>query len=239
MLGRFTRTLTPAVTLLALSFAPTADAQLDPVEMSPVDQSVEDLDRRAAGMRRVEQGIGVFGQAGSLYRNPGASPWSAGQEHDPGQQFLYRQPGVTAWIDQPGYVTQDSFGDIRFNTAPGQDGAYLQLVSPNTVFDLTPNTAIATQDVLPAIRDGWQDTRINTRIDGTIQRRIDDPSGLRFPAPPKAHKVPTPRPEQVGGQDAPPDDRDMSESGESQDPVDSDSSDTSVEQAETQEADSP
>jgi len=180
-------------------------AQSDSQALVPVDQTVSDLDLRAGSLRYVEQGIGVYGQSGSLYRRTSLDPWSTGSGQPLTQQYVFRQPGVTAWIDRPDYLVQDELGELHLNTSPSQDRQFLGLIPPNTVFDLTPPTAGGLNFYAPQRRDGWRDTRINTRIntriDGIINTRrstkisgqIVGPSSGSFPPPPKAYKLPNPR----------------------------------------------
>ncbi len=152
----------------------------------PVDQAVSDLDLRAASTRRVEQGIGVFGQSGSLYQRPndGQGWFLNGQEVT--QQYQLRQPGFTAWIDRPDYLVQDPFGEMSLNNAPAIDGQFIDLVPPNTVFDLSN---AAQQVFIPYTEDpNSPSPRVNTRIDGwantgSSQSQVGAP-------PPVAHRLP-------------------------------------------------
>lgn len=173
-----------------------SDADLNWV---PVDQTVSDLDLRATSSRRVEQGIGVYGQTGSLYRRTDLNPrfFSTGQALT--QRYQLREPGVTAWIDRPDYLVRDPLGELRLNVAPSLDGQFIDLIPPNTVFDLVPQTprGFVPYDDRPG--EGWEDTRINTRLD----TRIGDPIGAwaqpvldalpAFPPPPRAHRLPVHR----------------------------------------------
>jgi hypothetical protein len=183
---------------------------------TPVDQTVGDLDLRARSLRHVEQGIGEFGQSGSLYRRQGFNPWSVGSGQPLTQQYQFRQPGVTAWIDRPDYLVLDEFGQLRMNTSPAQDRRFLGLIPPNTVFDLTLPVTVRLDPDARAIAEGWRDTRINTRINGTINTRysvetssrIGDLIGRTFPLPPRAYKVPMSQPEADDASKPPPDEPD-------------------------------
>lgn len=158
----------------------------DTTDWQSVDQSVADLDLRAASTRRVEQGIGVFGQTGSLYQRPddGQGWFLNGREVT--QQYQMRQPGFTAWIDRPDYITQDALGELSLNNAPAIDGFFIDLVPPNTVFDLSN----AAQQVFIPYGDtpGASSPRFNTRIDGWANSPRD--TDLTRFQPPVAHRLP-------------------------------------------------
>lgn len=182
-----------------------SDADFDWV---PVDQTVGDLDLRATSSRRVEQGIGVYGQTGSLYRRTDLNPRSFSTGQALTQRYQLREPGVTAWIDRPDYLVRDPLGELRLNVAPSLDGQFIELIAPNTVFDLVPQTprGFVPYDDRPG--EGWEDTRINTRLD----TRIGDPIGAwpqpghdtlpTFPPPPKAHRLPVHRQAEQTDQEA-------------------------------------
>lgn len=158
---------------VAYLFAGSASGQSSSssAELFPVDQTVSDLDPRAASLRHVEQGIGVFGQTGSLYQRGGLNLGSTLDQSLP-QRYLLRQPGVRAWIDQPDYLVRDALGQVRLNVAPGQDRQFIGLFPPNTVFDLVPHPAPGFVPYIQPGFEGWRDTRINTRIDGLIRTPI-------------------------------------------------------------------
>jgi len=197
------RTLLVLLALVWLGSISTTSAQPESEVFLPVDQAVGDLDRRSTSLRHIEQGIGVFGQAGALYRRQGLDPWSAGNGQPLAQQYQFRQPGFTAWIDQPEYLVLDEFGEMRTNASPSQDGQFLGLIPPNTVFDLTPPTVGGWSPQDRAADVGWRDTRISPRIEGRIGTRlsgdgssqVSNPPGWSFPPPPKAYHVPTTQPD--------------------------------------------
>jgi hypothetical protein len=183
----------------AVVFSPSsarADAELD---WLPVDRSVSDLDLRASSSRRVEQGIGVYGQSGSLYRRADQNPWSFPTGQALTQQYQLREPGVTAWIDRPDYLVRDPLGELRLNVAPSLDGQFIDLVPPNTVFDLVPYTPRASVSYDDRSGRGWENPRIDTRLN----TRIGEPIGgwaqpghdtlPAFPSPPRAHRLPAHR----------------------------------------------
>jgi hypothetical protein len=159
-------------------------------QWDPVDQSVSDLDLRATSTRLVEQGIGVYGQAGSLYRRSGAgSEWSdTGQPLT--QQYQLRMPGVTAWLDRPDYLVVDPLGEMKLNVAPSQDGQFIDLIPPNTVFDLAPPTRGGFVPYPDVYDDGLGSTRINSRIDGWLGTPVSSQPGQVWRPMPRAHRLP-------------------------------------------------
>ncbi len=182
-----------------------SDADLNWV---PVDQTVSDLDLRATSSRRVEQGIGVYGQTGSLYRRTDLNPRSFSTGQVLTQRYQLREPGVTAWFDRPDDLVRDPLGELRLNVAPFLDGQFIDLVPPNTVIDLVPDAYRGFVPYDDSLAGGGEDTRINTRID----TRIGDPIGAwtqpvldalpAFPPPPKAHRLPVLRQAEQADQEA-------------------------------------
>src|SRR5690606_14377569 len=132
----------------------------------PVDQTVSDLDPRAVSTRRVEQGISVYGQSGSLYQRSDMSSGYNGLGQPLTQQYQVRQPGFTAWIDQPDYLVSDTLGETRLNISPVHTGGAIGLIPPNTVFDLVPHTQVTIP--FAAYDDGWNLSRVSTRYQGLV-----------------------------------------------------------------------
>lgn len=197
------RTILLAGALALSGTVSSTEAQPGAEVFVPVDQTVSDLDLRAGSLRHVEQGIGVYGQTGYLYRRQRIDPWSLGSGQPLTQQYLLRQPGFTAWIDRPDYLVRDELGELRLNVSPAQDGQFLGLIPPNTVFDLTPPTTVGLSFDSRPMSDGWFDMRINTRMDGLIDTRLSTEisgqvggsSVWSFPPPPKGYKLLRPQPD--------------------------------------------
>lgn len=167
-------------------------AQDDQVaQWQPVDQTVSDLDLRAASTRRVEQGIGVYGQSGSLYQRgdlpPGYAPGYASGYDGLGQQYLLRQPGFTAWMDRPDYLVLNDNGEFRLNISPGQGGGAVGLIPPNTVFDLVPHGQTPFIPYALPYDDGRDPNSVNTRYHGVV---TGDPLAQEPLPPPRAHRLP-------------------------------------------------
>jgi hypothetical protein len=157
----------------------------------PVDQTVADLDLRATSLRRVEPGVGVFGQSGALYNRGDPSFGYDGRGLPLSQQYQLRQPGYTAWLDRPDYLVVDLRGTLNRNVAASTDGHYLNMVPPNTVFDLVPRGDVPVVPYMDPYDDGWGLDRVNTRITGEIGGEVTgDPSVRPLIAPPRAHRLP-------------------------------------------------
>ena len=179
--------------LVISCFAGETFAQDDPVNLwQPVDQTVADLDLRATSLRYVEQGIGAFGQNGSLYRRTDDAGWLAnGQPLS--QTYQLRQPGFTAYIDRPDYLVIDQQGEVRLNVAPAVDHRFIDPIPANTVFDLVYHPANAAPRPTPdPVYNPWfiiptSNTRINGRIDGQV---TGDPMSTPLLEPVTAHRLP-------------------------------------------------
>ncbi len=157
----------------------------------PVDQTVSDLDLRAASARRVEQGIGVYGQSGSLYQRGDLPPGYDGLGQPLTQQYQLRQPGYTAWLDRPDYLVSDPFGELKLNVAPGQGGGAIGLIPPNTVFDLVPHAQTPFVPYTEPYDDGWDMGLVNTRYRGLVDGMVTgDPAAQKLLTPPRAHRLP-------------------------------------------------
>ncbi len=151
----------------------SAIGQTDPgFELEPVDQTVSDLDLRARSFRRVEQGIGVYGQAGSLYRRADHDPWSPPSGDPAARQYQLRLPGVQAWLDRPDYLVRTGQGEVLLNVAPANDRQFIDLIPPNTVFDLVPRSYTAGAVYAEPVYGGWRDTRIGHRIGAPLDTAL-------------------------------------------------------------------
>ncbi len=184
---RVCRTILQAALALGCGADMALSQEAQPVFWEPVDQTVADLDLRAVSSRHVEQGIGVFGQSGSLYHRSDTDQWQTlGQPLS--HTYQLRRPGYTAYIDRPDYLVVDLQGEINLNVAPSDDGNFLNLVPPNTVFDLVYRPATPTP-----VNDAWLDgPATSTRIDGQFHGRVTGeptPSPLLF-QPVTAHRLP-------------------------------------------------
>jgi len=153
----------------------------------PVDQSVSDLDLRAVSTRHVERGIGVFGQTGSLFQRPTTAGWYIDGQHIT-QTYQFRQPGYTALIDRPEYLVQDGFGEMFLNTAPERDGQFIDLVPPNTVYDLSNSL----YHVYIPFENAYENDAVSPRVDTRVQGWVDESAGQNelAPPPPVAHRLP-------------------------------------------------
>lgn len=178
----------PMMLLAALCVPGYLSAQTNrDAQWQPVDQTVSDLDLRAASTRRVEQGIGVYGQSGSLYYRGDRPAGYDGFGQPLTQQYQLRQPGVTAWLDRPDYLVIDQQGEMKLNITPGPGGGAIGMVPPNTVFDLVPRAQTPIVPYAEPYGDGWDLNSVNTRYHGAV---TGDPAAQQSLPPPRAHRLP-------------------------------------------------
>lgn len=144
---------------------------------APVDQAVEDLDPLAVSRRHVDPGLGQFSDRVSVYRP--LNPYEYDPFGQPGStQYLYEQPGVRAWFNEPFYASlvapDPKRPGFKLDVQPVIDQAFIELVPPGTVFDLTrPPPPPTAADLNPQI-DNRIDYRIDSRVD-TAQPPRDQP----------------------------------------------------------------
>jgi hypothetical protein len=181
------RNILPTLLYLACAAGPLSAQDNQPADWQPVDQTVSDLDLRAASLRYVEQGIGVYGQSGSLYHRSSTDSGWMGLGQPLSQTYQLRQPGYTAYIDRPDYLVVDRQGEVRLNVAPSQDGRFQDLIPPNTVFDLVPRTQIPVTQYNSGYSEGWIDPYLSTRINGLV---TGEPTVQPLLATPIAHRLP-------------------------------------------------
>jgi hypothetical protein len=147
---------------------------------TPVEQAVGDLDPLSRSLRQVETGIGQFGQGTSLYQVDGRAlnPVSLHQE----PMYYRMSPGVRARVGRMDYLVPTEEGDVALNMPPGPDGRLLELIPPNTVFDLAlPGQGSLLDAVLapPMLGPDQRlssppgDARLNGRIDGRLDQRVN------------------------------------------------------------------
>lgn len=115
--------------LMAAVLVPAAFAQTSG-QPPLVDRAVGDLDPLAASTRRVDPAYGMAPARDQLLQLEAADPMTG----TPGQ-FLLQAPEFRATFTQPDYITfTDQGRDL--NTAQIQDGAFIELIPPGTVFHL-------------------------------------------------------------------------------------------------------
>jgi hypothetical protein len=181
-----------------LASAASAQTPVNPVEGpaqqsrpgQAVDQAVGDLGPHIKSRRKVEPGLGAFSSETSLYRRFEPVDWQKTGEvsGQPGsslhlpQPYVYRAPGVRAYVDQPQYLTRGGQNE----PAPGpvgNNGQFRQKVTANTVYDLIPRDHPAS----PLAKSNEQANaagpiqlngigeryRINGRVDGQTQGLIE------------------------------------------------------------------
>lgn len=96
-----------------------------------VDQAVEDLDRLATSLRHLDRDLHQNGARANLYRIESDSA-------NAGPRYYRVSPGLRAWLDRSDYLVASGHDRLALNMAPRFDGEFVELVPPNTVFDLRP-----------------------------------------------------------------------------------------------------
>jgi hypothetical protein len=172
--------------------APAGTFRKEVAPGDPVDQTVEDLDPRSRSLRQVEPGNAQFPEHVSLYRRaePVKGPAATGplRHHGQARPFVYRAPGVEAFVDQPQYLTPQGRNRPVEEGLSG-DRRFLQQITANTVFNLIPEAAkpnaSANQSAEPPAGqvteryrvDTRLDTRVSPRVEGRIDGRVNAPAG--------------------------------------------------------------
>jgi len=178
MNSNHTNTIASVAFLIAfLGMCALAAGQSRP-QLRPVDQAVEDLDGLAVSLRRMGKGIRSDGEQTSLFKYPQPAVGSALT-----RPYLHVAPGVIARIDRPDYLvfagTRDKRILLKENVAPKVDGMFIEVIPPNTIFELRPLDQLIgppTQAVAPQPSKYRIDTRLSPPPllgDHRIDLRID------------------------------------------------------------------
>ncbi len=159
--------LLPLLILIAM----TPSVMAGPREgLKPVDQTVADLDPLARSYRQMEAGLRYEGEHNSrLYTTISGDQYSAfamsGALGTPVKQQYYRiGKGFIARVDRINYLMYARDGELSMNVTPREDGQYIEMIGPNTVFELQP------LQTNPAPAPQLYDARINARIE---PRRVE------------------------------------------------------------------
>ena len=177
------RTLAAAI-LLWVS-AVTAAQRVPPLQ--PVDQAVSDLDPLSTSLRWVEPGNAVFSHRVRIHQLRGQPAIDPTTGLALPREYLFRAPGVRARIDRPQYLVLSPFSTpkkprLDQNVSPALDGGLIEVIGPNTIFDLVPRPIITTSTHgldRPAARI---DARLDTRINSRLHTAIGKPLGPWSPA---------------------------------------------------------
>jgi len=177
---------TVMVLMLAVSALATEPTQQ---KLTLVDQAVGDIDKLARSMRVVPQGLHSVDKSHHLYRLDlqGVDARTAIDLTMPLHRRAYYRisPGVIAGMDEPNYLVRrgrlpGTRQDVAINASPDRDGAFVELVPPNTVFILSPSSYLLSNQTATdslarttGVEGATTGTRIDARIDGRIDGRID------------------------------------------------------------------
>lgn len=162
----------------------TAAMAAPPAGYAPVDQAVADLDRLTISLRRVEPGLRVGdGEKTALFAPmqwPGQSSRAMvaaipDRTSDSSSPFYRIGPGFRAKVDRIDYLIKIDKHEYAVNVAPIQDGKFIELVSPNTVFDLQPVLPIPATVSTQAAQavQALPDWSLPRQIDAHLERRIE------------------------------------------------------------------
>ncbi len=150
------RVVGSALVVVALSAATLAHA--DSADAPLVDRAVSDLDPLATSSRVLDPAFANDLNRARLFELEPGDPLT-GQR----PQFQFVAPGFRATFDRPDYLTLSEDG-ITLNQAPAFDGAFVELIPPNTVFDLTLPQTSEPLEPTPEMRRWQVDTRWDARI---------------------------------------------------------------------------
>ena len=180
-----------------------------------VDQAVEDLDPLATSLRRFDTGLYIYGERRPMFvdsaqpsennwfvwRDPITDPFAATREI--GRKIYSRVgPGYYVRFDRPSYLmplTGDPRDGFVPNITPPVDGAFLERIPADAVFDLRP--IVSTRLPPPAKNPYRIDASVRTqplnyRVEARIDGRVKTPSSMlsmrRTPATRAATSATTP-----------------------------------------------
>lgn len=168
------RQLIPLV--LVVAFADSALGQ----EMVPIDQAVVDLDQLSTGLRRVGTGLRVGGEHTSLYRLNPTSSTSSFSPNTNNPTFYRIAPGLQAQVARIDYLVQTGANGVGLNVQPAADGNFVEIISANTLFLLTPLPTPIAPPATPRIEHKL-DYRVYGRIDGRVVTNRKPSSGRSWP----------------------------------------------------------
>lgn len=137
------RLMLPCGLLLALA---AIVAPLAAQTAIPVDEGVQDIDPLARSLRQVPLGLRTTGEHTSVFAvpvDPSASPSDqpTGLYQPYGEErFSYYRigPGFRARMDRIDYLVRVGKKGLAMNVQPRRDGEFIEVIGPNTYFDLRP-----------------------------------------------------------------------------------------------------
>ncbi len=160
--------------------ASSAAYALPPEGVRVVDQAVGDLDPLSNSLRQIEWGLAELGEHGyAMWQVPLARPTPLADQPTliapwmpPHHQNVYYRigGGYRARMTRPSYLIPISKRDALRNITPLRDGQFIEIVTHNTVYELTPTPAFL-PDPDPDHRpdpNALRLTPLNDRIDGRL-----------------------------------------------------------------------
>jgi len=106
--------------------------------LQPVDQAVGDLDLLSTSLRRREVGLRLEGQETSLFEVPSGQLNAGGGLGATGRRFYLVGQGFQARVSRMDYLVRVGQRGLSLNIHPRNDGEFMPLIPPDTVFELTP-----------------------------------------------------------------------------------------------------
>lgn len=163
--------------LCALGVWPTAMGQSaggGSAGVEAVDRGVEDSGPSATSLRRLDTGLSAFPDRYSVVRNPWAL--EPGRESGGGADvgglgtrgYVFRRPGVQAFMSTPDYLVMNREGRLDRNVAAIHDDARILMLPADTVFNLDPARVVGR----PGARRGSAALEVDTSR-GMIDYRMD------------------------------------------------------------------
>lgn len=150
-----------------------------------VDRGVSDSGPSATSLRRLDTGLSAFPDRYSVVRNP----WAVGAGQGTNQadvagletrEFVFRRPGVQAFMSTPDYLVLNRDGRLDRNVAAIHDDARILMLPADTVFNLDPARVVGR----PGARRGQRALEVDTAR-GMVDYRID----LRVRAQQADHRI--------------------------------------------------
>jgi len=117
--------------------ASVARAQIPIEALSPVDQAIEDLDPLSTSLRVREPGLMLLGQDSSLFEIPADLLDQGAGAGATGRRYYRVGPGYVARVARIDYAIPVGRRSFLVNQQPIEDGDFIELVPPDTVFELT------------------------------------------------------------------------------------------------------
>lgn len=149
------------------------------MDLNAVDRAVSDVDPLAAGQRRVETAqtltqprLYLFNQD-ARWGEVGLPTLDYATGLMRTRTYYYEAPGVRAWMDRPEYLIPTGRDRFQRNIAPLQDGTYIGVIAPNTIFDLIPERPVIYRDLEEIYNDVARSYQVDTQYRVRMDQRLE------------------------------------------------------------------